>query len=93
MVKYEAANKARPPRLASLAYDAVALAATLARSESGADFTIEAITNPSGFTGIDGIFRFDSAGLSERGLAVMEVTPEEFRIISGAPSTFAPPTN
>jgi len=93
MAKYEAANKARPPRLASLAYDAVALAATLARREAGADFTIEAITNPSGFAGIDGIFRFDTNGLSERGLAVMEVTPEEFRIISGAPATFATPTN
>lgn len=93
VAKYENANKARPPRLASLAYDAVALAATLARRQQGADFTIEAITNPSGFSGIDGIFRFDTSGLSERGLAVLQVTPEEFRVISPAPTTFATPTN
>lgn len=97
IVKYEQANGARPPRLASLAYDAVALAATLARTApaegDASPFTVEAITNPSGFIGIDGIFRFGSDGLAERGLAVLEVTPDEFRVISPAPDTFATGTN
>ncbi len=97
IVKYEQANGARPPRLASLAYDAVALAATLARNAKADDdsspFTAEAISSPSGFIGIDGIFRFGTDGLAERGLAVLEVTPDEFRVISGAPSTFATGTN
>lgn len=97
IVKYEQANGSRPPRLASLSYDAVALAATLARTAKADDtaspFTVEAITNPSGFIGIDGIFRFGADGLAERGLAVLEVTPDEFRVISPAPSTFATGTN
>ena len=31
------------------------------------------LTNPSGFAGIDGLFRFRSDGTNERGLAVMRV--------------------
>ncbi len=94
--KYRQANKARPPRLASLAYDAVALAATLARATTdteGPVYTAEAITSASGFLGIDGIFRFVEDGTAERGLAVLEVTREEFRVISNAPATFAKGTN
>jgi ABC-type branched-subunit amino acid transport system substrate-binding protein len=97
VAKYREANKARPPRLASLAYDAVALAATLARNAPADSedpvYSTETITSASGFLGIDGIFRFSEDGTAERGLAVLEVTPEEFRVISSAPSTFAKGTN
>ena len=31
------------------------------------------LTNPSGFAGIDGVFRFKPDGTNERGLAVMRV--------------------
>ncbi|MEQ8697663.1 MAG: penicillin-binding protein activator, partial [Bauldia litoralis] len=92
--RYREAYSEAPPRIASLAYDAVALAAVLARgarSEEDNPYTAEAITNPSGFLGVDGIFRFSEDGLSERGLAVLEVTPEEFRMIGPAPNSFAPP--
>ncbi len=91
--RYKEAYSSTPPRIASLAYDAVALAAVLARdarSEADNPYTVEALTNPSGFLGVDGIFRFTEDGLSERGLAVLEVTPEEFRIIGPAPYSFAP---
>jgi branched-chain amino acid transport system substrate-binding protein len=91
--RYKEAYSSTPPRIASLAYDAIALAAVLARdarSEADNPYTVEAITNPSGFLGVDGIFRFAKDGLSERGLAVLEVTPEEFRIIGPAPQSFAP---
>ena len=33
------------------------------------------LTNASGFTGIDGVFRFRPDGTNERGLAVLRVTP------------------
>ncbi len=95
VARYKEAYSSTPPRIASLAYDAIALAAVLARDAKSPDdnpYTVEAITNPSGFLGVDGIFRFAEDGLSERGLAVLEVTPEEFRIIGPAPTTFAPTT-
>ena len=64
----------RPPhRLATLAYDGVSLAGHLARLKQGGDFSAEAITNPNGWSGIDGIFRFLPNGRSERALAVIAV--------------------
>ncbi|MCC7250422.1 penicillin-binding protein activator [Hyphomicrobium sp.] len=62
-----------PPRLASLAYDAVSIAITLSSAEPGQRFTAAALTRPTGFTGVDGSLRFRPDGLSERGLAVLEL--------------------
>jgi len=77
-----------PPRLASLGYDAAALAGVLARSSSGEAFSQQAILNPSGFTGVDGLFRFAPSGLVQRGLAVLEVGPQGDVVVSPAPQTF-----
>ena len=52
-------------------------------------FSPEVLTNPAGFAGIDGIFRFRSDGANERGLAVMRVTPTGGEIVSPAPRAFA----
>jgi ABC-type branched-subunit amino acid transport system substrate-binding protein len=84
----------RPPlRLATLAYDAVALAGQLARSKPGGDFSAEAITNPNGWSGVDGAFRFLPDGRTERALAVIEVQGERNLVISPAPSSFMNTTN
>jgi branched-chain amino acid transport system substrate-binding protein len=77
-----------PPRLATLAYDATALAAVLARNPSGPDFSAPALTNPSGFAGVDGIFRLRSDGLIQRGLAVLEIKRGGNVVVSPAPTTF-----
>ena len=75
------------PRLASLAFDAAALAAVL--GESGAEpFSRDAILNPRGFSGVDGLFRFTSEGLVQRGLAVLELGPGGNVAISPAPQNF-----
>ena len=87
--QYVEAYGVKPPRLATLAYDAVALAAVLARGEGGPDFSYEAITQPSGFAGRDGIFRFKPYGLAERGLAVLSVGQRNPRILSKAPKAFS----
>ena len=87
------ATYGRPPnRLATLAYDAVSLAGNLARLKSGGDFSAEAITNPNGWSGVDGVFRFLPDGRSERALAVIEVQSNRGVVISPAPTTFARPT-
>jgi branched-chain amino acid transport system substrate-binding protein len=76
-----------PPRLASLGYDAAALAAVLAHGE-GEAFSQQAILRPNGFTGVDGLFRFTPGGLVQRGLAVLEVEPQGDVVVSPAPQNF-----
>lgn len=80
------------PRLATLAYDATALAAVLAQrgiQQTGQpSFDHAAITNPNGFMGINGIFRFRSDGTAERGLAVLEFKHGQITVIDEAPKTF-----
>ena len=86
--RFNATYGRNPPRLASLGYDAAALAAVLARGQGGEPFSQQAILNPSGFTGVDGLFRFTPNGLVQRGLAVLEVEPQGPVVVSPAPHTF-----
>ncbi|MBL9097684.1 MAG: penicillin-binding protein activator, partial [Alphaproteobacteria bacterium] len=74
ITRYQQLYGSKPPRIASLGYDAVALASTLAGGAPGRRYTRTTIADPNGFAGIDGIFRFRADGVTERGLAVMEVT-------------------
>jgi ABC-type branched-subunit amino acid transport system substrate-binding protein len=86
--KYRDVYGSTPPQLATLAYDAVSLVALLAPGQPYHRFTLAALTDPNGFAGIDGIFRFRPDGSLERGLAVLEVTPGGFTVVSPAPTTF-----
>lgn len=81
------------PGIASHGYDAVALAAVLARSEQPQPFSGEAITTASGFAGVDGIFRFLPNGLSQRGFAIMQVTRDGATEVEKAPATFESPAS
>ena len=91
--RYESAYGRRPPRIASLGFDAVALAAVLAREDVPRPFAVERLTNPEGFAGYDGIFRLRPDGQTERGLAVIEILPRDIRVIDPAPTTFQPALN
>jgi hypothetical protein len=86
--RYRAKFGAEPVRTATLAYDAVALVAALARTQGGQRFSPEVLTNPSGFAGIDGLFRFRADGTNERGLAVMRVESGGSRPVAGSPKSF-----
>ncbi len=86
--RFEKLHGYAPPRIASLAYDATALAAVLMQGAAGPDFSGTALTQPSGFAGADGIFRFRRDGVAERGLAVIEVRPRGLRVIDKAPDAF-----
>jgi ABC-type branched-subunit amino acid transport system substrate-binding protein len=91
--RYRALYRSDPPRIASLAYDAAALAAVLGRGEGGIGFGPEALTQASGFTGVDGVFRFRPDGRVERGLAVYEMQAGGPVVIDPAPSSFEPLIN
>ncbi len=86
--RYAAIYGAAMPRVASLAYDATALAAVLSRAAERPYFTKDSLRNQNGFAGIDGIFRFDEEGIAQRGLAVIEIRPKDFQVISNAPESF-----
>ncbi len=80
----------RPPRIASLGYDATSLASALAARAPGQRFSEEILNNPDGFAGVDGIFRFLPDGRNERGLAVLEVRRNGPVVIDPAPQSFVP---
>ena len=85
---YRATFGAAPAQLASLAYDAVSLVALLAQGAPYHRFTQTALSDPNGFSGVNGIFRFNADGTSERGLAVLEITASGPVVVSPAPTTF-----
>jgi ABC-type branched-subunit amino acid transport system substrate-binding protein len=86
--RYRTRYGGEPVRTATLAYDAVALIAALARTQGAQRFSSDALTNPSGFAGIDGLFRFRPDGTNERGLAVMRVGNGSGVPVAGSPKSF-----
>jgi ABC-type branched-subunit amino acid transport system substrate-binding protein len=78
-----------PPRIASLGYDAVSLAVTLSQNPPGQRYTPSQLTRPSGFSGVDGLFRLLPDGTSERGLAILEVRENGPRVLQPAPNSFS----
>lgn len=87
--RYQAAFGSTPSRTATLAYDATSLAAGLAARFGAERFAAQTLTNPNGFIGVDGAFRFLQNGLNQRGLAVYEIKGGQAVIIDPAPKTFA----
>jgi hypothetical protein len=76
-------------RTATLSYDAVALVAALVKTQGASRFSETILTNPSGFSGIDGLFRFRQDGTNERGLAVHRISGNGSTIISPPPRAFS----
>ena len=86
--RYQTAYGAAPPRNTTLAYDATVLAAGLVRQFGDDPFTAGVLTNPNGFAGLDGVFRFTANGATERRLAVYEVTGAAPRVAEPAARSF-----
>ena len=90
--KFANSYAAAPPRIASLAYDAVSLAIALAGTANEAErYGAGALTRPSGFTGIDGSYRLHADGTAERGLAILEVQRIGAGIIDPPPALGSAP--
>jgi ABC-type branched-subunit amino acid transport system substrate-binding protein len=88
--RYRAKYNADPTRIATLSYDAVSLAAALARSQGPQRYSDTVLLNKSGFNGADGVFRFRSDGLNDRGLSVLQINAGKATTVSPAPRTFPP---
>ena len=78
----------RPHRLATLAYDAAALAVVLSGQGRDNPYEHAIMAQPGGFAGRDGIFRFQMDGAAQRGLAVLQVGRRDATVIDPAPQAF-----
>jgi ABC-type branched-subunit amino acid transport system substrate-binding protein len=87
--RYQARFGGTPSRLASLSYDAMLLAVSTAGQQwkLGTPFPQTLLSDPQGFAGVDGIFRF-KGNIAERGLEVQQVGPSGFTTVSPAPTAF-----
>lgn len=86
--RYRARFGQDPVRMATLSYDAVALVAALVKTQGPQRISDDVLTNPSGYAGIDGIFRFRRDGTNERGLSVLRVSPTGGQPIAPPPRSF-----
>ncbi len=78
----------KPVRLASLAYDAVTIVSKVAMENNG--ISVTALTNPNGFnTPAGGLVRLLATGSSDRKLAIMEVTPDGFKVLDKSQKNFS----
>lgn len=89
--RYQNAYGERPHELAVLAYDGInAVGAMIAeaRASGGSPFSTARLTQPRGFAGASGPFRFTADGLNQRNLAIFEVRGGQAVVISPANRSF-----
>lgn len=87
--RFTAANGNAPHPIAALGYDGVAAIGALLGSGRSDAFSREALTQASGFAGVNGVFRLRADGTNERGLAVARIEDQEVVVIAPAPRSFA----
>jgi ABC-type branched-subunit amino acid transport system substrate-binding protein len=77
-----------PPRIASMAYDAVSIAVTLSGEAAGQRFSAANLTRADGFNGVDGPLRLMSSGLTQRALAILETHKFGTKVVDPPSSGF-----
>jgi branched-chain amino acid transport system substrate-binding protein len=70
---YQARFGATPPQMATIAYTATILANVNTLSMATPPYNPQLLTNPSGFAGRDGLFRFNFNGRSDYALVVRKI--------------------
>ena len=87
--RYQSAYGQPPHPISGLAYDGIAAIGALVKSGKPNALTGAALTQGSGFVGVNGIFRLRSDGTNERGLAVAQIRNNGLTIVDPAPRSFA----
>lgn len=82
--RFAKTQRAMPPRLATLSYDAIVVAETLASGPRGSLFSEPRLTRTEGFTGADGAFRLMPSGHVERDLAIIELRKTGATVVDAA---------
>lgn len=86
--RYMAAFGSAPHPISGLAYDGIAAIGALVKQGKANALTGAALTQGSGFVGVNGIFRLRNDGTNERGLAVAEVRGGQMVVVDAAPRSF-----
>jgi hypothetical protein len=86
--RYSNAYGQQPHPLAGIAYDGVAAIGALVSSGKSDILSRESLTQPSGFAGVNGVFRLLSDGTNERAMAVVEIENNQIKVIDPAPRKF-----
>lgn len=86
--RYQSAFGEAPHPIAGLAYDGVAAIGALVRSGRSDALGRAALTQGSGFAGVNGVFRLLADGSNERGLAVATIRNNQVVVIDPAPRSF-----
>ena len=86
--KYKQAYGETPDRLATLSYDVIAMLAVLRRHHGESAFGFAALTQTRGFDGVEGVFRLKQNGVTDRKLAVLQVTQQGLQTLQMADSSF-----
>ncbi|MCY4243313.1 MAG: penicillin-binding protein activator [Rhodobacter sp.] len=86
--RYHAAYGKRPHPVSSIAYDGIAMIGALVGSGRSRTLSANALTEPTGFAGVNGVFRLRPDGTNERGLAVATIFEKRVAVIDPAPIGF-----
>lgn len=86
--RYQAAYGGTPHPLAGMAYDAIAAIGALVANGNSDALTAAALTQPSGFAGVGGVFRLRRDGTNERALAVAQIQNQQVIVLDPAPRRF-----
>ncbi len=86
--RYAAAYASVPHPIAGVAYDGIAAIGALLKTGRNDALTVDALTQPAGFVGVNGIFRLLPDGSSQHALAVSTIEDGVVTQISPAPRSF-----
>ncbi|MBC6444853.1 MAG: penicillin-binding protein activator [Alphaproteobacteria bacterium GM202ARS2] len=84
--KFVSVFQRQPPRVASIVYDTVAL---LVQLMSGTErLSLKRLTNPSGFEGVNGLFRLHEDGTVQRSYNIYQVQNGALEVVGRGRSSF-----
>ena len=86
--RYSATYGAPPHPIAGLGYDGIAAIGALIAAGRSDALTVAALTQPTGFAGVNGVFRLRADGTNERGLAIATLSENQVKVIDPAPRSF-----
>lgn len=86
--RYQTTFSEAPHPISGLAYDGIAAIGALAKRSVTGAISKSDLTQGAGFVGVNGIFRLNSDGTNDRGLAVAQIRNNQMVIIDGAPRSF-----